>query len=250
LKRSDYPRAVKVGLPHCAPDGPGRLGAQESAHAGFSLLELVVALTMIGLIAAAAFGGLRLGTRAWESGDRKTNAVAQSRLAQGFLRRQIAAAYPLVLESELAEKQVAFRGLPERVTFIASLAAHLGRGGLYRLTLGFVEEGDTGRLIMRRRLHQPDWDFFEDAQEQDTTTVLVGGIERAVFSYFGRSRPGGQASWHDTWQDRTVLPLLVRLDVTYADRRRAEWPQLIIAPMIDMDAGCVFDTVARKCRNR
>jgi prepilin-type N-terminal cleavage/methylation domain-containing protein len=37
-----------------------------AADAGLTLLELLVAITLLGLLMAALFGGLRLGARAWE----------------------------------------------------------------------------------------------------------------------------------------------------------------------------------------
>ncbi len=230
------PRLNKAARRRCIRDVRHCPALQEMVQPGFTLLELIVALTLVGLIAAAAFGGLKLGTRAWESGNAKTDAMSQTRLTQGFLRREIAAAYPLLVETENAEKRVAFYGLKERMTFIAPLAAHLGRGGLYRLTLGFVEEGGSGRLVMHRRLYRPDQDFFADAEEHGPATVLIDGIERTAFSYFGPARPGEEALWHETWQDMTVLPLLVRLEVVYVDQRRASWPEFIIAPMIDLEA--------------
>ena len=36
-------------------------------NAGFTLVELLVAITLLALVSAALFGGLRFGARAWES---------------------------------------------------------------------------------------------------------------------------------------------------------------------------------------
>lgn len=42
---------------------------------GFTLLELLIAITLLGLIATMAFSGFRLGTRAWEVADERDHEV-------------------------------------------------------------------------------------------------------------------------------------------------------------------------------
>jgi prepilin-type N-terminal cleavage/methylation domain-containing protein len=44
-------------------------GDRRATEHGFTLLELLVAITLLGLLMAALFGGLRLGARVWETAD-------------------------------------------------------------------------------------------------------------------------------------------------------------------------------------
>ena len=57
---------------------------------GFTLLELLIAMTLLGLIVTMAFSGLRLGTRAWEAADARDHDVY---LVQQMLRTRLGAAY-------------------------------------------------------------------------------------------------------------------------------------------------------------
>lgn len=59
--------------------------------AGFTLLELLLSLTILGVMMAILFGGLRVGVRAWEKGE--ANVAAQQRYRQVLsqLQRQMAA---------------------------------------------------------------------------------------------------------------------------------------------------------------
>ena len=45
-----------------------RRAGQAAAH-GFTLLELLAAIMLLGLLMAVLFGGLRLGARVWETAD-------------------------------------------------------------------------------------------------------------------------------------------------------------------------------------
>ena len=47
-----------------------------SRSAGFTLLELIIAIALVGLVAVALAGGIRLGARVWEAGDARAERVA------------------------------------------------------------------------------------------------------------------------------------------------------------------------------
>ena len=57
--------------------------------AGFTLVELLVAMTLIGLISVALFGGLRFGARAWEAGNERAESFSQLEVVQSLLRREL-----------------------------------------------------------------------------------------------------------------------------------------------------------------
>ena len=62
------------------------------AGQGFTLLELLVAITLLGLLMAALLGGLRLGARVWETGEDRLDASARIQVVQDFLRQRLAEA--------------------------------------------------------------------------------------------------------------------------------------------------------------
>ncbi|MGZ8995206.1 MAG: prepilin-type N-terminal cleavage/methylation domain-containing protein [Rhodospirillales bacterium] len=64
--------------------------AARSSEAGFTLLELLAALTVLAVLMAMMFGGLRFGARVWESGDEGLRGLSELQTAAGFIRRQIA----------------------------------------------------------------------------------------------------------------------------------------------------------------
>ena len=62
----------------------------ERRQQGFTLLELVVAITLMGLVLVVLYSGLRLGLNGWDSGERRAEASNRLRSVQEFLRRQLA----------------------------------------------------------------------------------------------------------------------------------------------------------------
>ena len=61
---------------------------------GFTLLELLISLTIIGLILVIIFGALRIGVRAWEKGERDVESHQRRRVVLGLVKRQFASTYP------------------------------------------------------------------------------------------------------------------------------------------------------------
>jgi len=191
------------------------------AH-GFTLVELLVAITLFSVLATILFGALRFGTRAAEQGTARLEWTEEVAVVANFLRSQIAGAEPLEKDED-GKKSVAFEGQPSSVEFVALPPAHLAAGGWHTLDVGLEQEGGRGRLVLTWRLVRPD------AGEPDAPrrTVLLDGVKSVAFGYFGATAAGEDPQWHDHWEDAISLPLLLRLSVEYDNGRHT--PDLIVA---------------------
>ena len=195
-------------------------------------MELLVAITLLGLMVTLIFAGLRFGTRAWEAADERIDTSSELQVVQSFMRRQLGRAYPLDVTDPGAEARIAFEGTPEAVTFATLMPAHLGLGGFYWLSIHAERSGGGGRLVASWRLFEPEPDEFADEAEAETT-VLVDRISGVEFSYFGPADQGQTRVWHDRWEDAESLPSLVRVRVEFPEDDGRSWPELIAAPMLN-----------------
>lgn len=211
-------------------------------EAGFTLLELLVAMTLLGLLALLLSGGLGFGTRAWERGEAAAASAEELRLVQGFLRRTIGEAYPHYV-TEDGGGRVDFEGQARELRFLAPLPAALGPGARSRIKLRLEErEGELQLVAALRPELAPEG---VPAVEE----VLLRRVRSLDFAYFGSQRPDSAPRWNDEWREQVEMPKLVRVRVAFADGRR-EWPELVVAPAIAADVGCVFDPLTRRCRGR
>jgi len=220
--------------------------------AGFTLLELLVALLLLGLISTMALGGVRLGARTWEVVTAKAGENGRAQMVRGFLVRELAQAAPaFFVNDRTGERRLAYEGDRQSLVFVAPLAPHFGLGGYQRLELSMVDEDPAAgmRLILkRRRFHRADG---PDApgEEEDEIHLLLDGIAEAALAYRESGR-GETAVWSDDWRGRDELPALVRLRVTFTDGRRAVWPDLLVAGRITTSPGCMPAERGSGCRNR
>jgi general secretion pathway protein J len=215
--------------------------------AGFTLVELMLALVLMAGMAAILFGSLSLAARSWDGGEAKVLQVSDMRAAQTYLRAQIAAQYPARLW-KASDLPLLFAGERNEMRYAAALPARVAEGGVFYFRLAVVRTGEKSQLIQERTipdlaaLQQPE---FRDAER----SVLADGIAELAIGYFGRDAEGSdvdEPTWRDRWDDRQRLPLLVRIDVKPA--KGAAWPTLVVEPRRSPEASCpAWDERAGLC---
>lgn len=224
-----------------------RRSAPRRRLCGFTLLELVVALTLLALMSAVLFGALGFAGRSWEGGEAKAEASGSMRLAEGFLRGQLEAMHPLRMR-KVVEFPLLFAGEREEMRFAAPLPARISGGGIWYYRLVLVRDGDRSRLTLERTI--PDVDAAAPPEfDAADRSILAEDIKELRIGYYGRD-PGAAATmaptWRERWDDRQRLPLLLRIDVVPA--RGLPWPPLLVAPRQAPESGCrQWDAGGERC---
>jgi general secretion pathway protein J len=211
---------------------------------GFTLLELLVAMTLLALLLSAAYGGLRTGSRAWTTGEARAEQNERLRVVQSFIRRQVSQTYPLIWTHQ-GKRTLWFRGSPTTLDFAAVLASRALDDGLAFLRLEFKEGKKGLDLTLSCKLANGDdlQKAFEvkAPDECRRVRVLVSGLSEGHFDYWGR--PTGPSSvnqreprWTEKWNSRESLPRLIRVSFT-ADKKQGLWPQMLIPILAQVTPG-------------
>ena len=214
------------------------------ASGGFTLLETVVALTLLAVMLAMLFGGLRTGIRAWDAGSSRGDRAEQVLLAAAFLRKDLTAAFPWRFKDPLVVK-LAFHGEPGAVRFVSMRPAEIGGGGLAFVSFAF-EPGQGaagGRLVMRRAFAASEATDFTSVDGADGFTLLEG-VSSARFSYFGSENDVAPPSWNDKWEYTQRIPTHVRLELSLGETKL---PDLVVALRLGEEAGCYESSFQRIC---
>ena len=209
------------------------------AQAGYSLVELLVVLALVGLIAMAISGGIRFGVRVWERTETLVEGDELARGGQTMLRALFSHLYPRQRTSDDRADEDAFSGERSRVAFVAVMPPSFNVNGLARVVL--TAEGDANAMALVV-VYQG-----ERGPSNTQKLKLFAGAKEIAFAFAEPS--DGAVVWKDTWLEKTTMPALIRVRVTFSADARATWPDLIVRPLLDRDASCIFDPVSFDCRN-
>lgn len=191
---------------------------------GFTLAEMLVALSVAALLVTLAYGSVRIGIRSWEAADARSNLADAQRISWLYLHQVLSDARP-VGDPRSAQGKPLFSGSPDQITFAADMPSYLNLGGLYVLHLG---RNDKGQVELTRTL------FAEYRQTQLESrvqkAVIVEEPADVKIRYFGQLDESNEARWHAEWRNQLGLPALIRVDISLSDN--THWPSLIAHPRI------------------
>ncbi len=200
---------------------------------GFTLLELLISITLLGLILVLLFGGLRLSVRSWDAVQRQVDTVNTVRSVESFLRREMNSAHPYRWKST-SMQGMAFRGERDKVSFVTQLPTRIGSGGLYMVSLELQLDGNGRRMVWKYVPLNAGMQDFSALDRQAQEVILVGAelsdIEDIWLSYFGVLGAGQAPIWVERWESDTSLPSLIRIQVRMADG--GDSPDFVVAPML------------------
>lgn len=209
--------------------------SREAPHAaGFTLVELLLALTLMSMLLALAYGGLRAATRATDRGQDILEDSSRIRMAHQFVRKQLNQISPLVFEqSEDGTERTVFVGEERRIRYVAPMPGYLGFGGPQVQELAIVRGRDSLELVLSHALLQG---FEEELLYERAPIPLVGDIANARFSFLGLDETGELAGWTYTWDTPGSLPKSIALEIEFEEDVYIKWPLLTASVRVDQSA--------------
>ena len=171
---------------------------RRKGETGFTLLELLISLSIMSIILVLVLGALRIGFRAWEKGDRMVNDQREYRVALDRIKAQLSSTVVNLasLSGKTGQKSpVVFNGSEDSLSFVSSLplTPQNGRGKVF---VKYLVGGSNGRrqiLIFETPLAlAPNPDEWPDPPAERFSLVLENAAE-ITFEYLNPG-PGKRCS--------------------------------------------------------
>jgi len=183
-------------------------------QAGFTLIEMLVSITLLSLLLLALFGGVRFV----RDGQARTDAVIDGTEAMDVVRlllvRQLANEFPLSAEG--SPPRQLFTARADKLAFPILRPPAAGPAGLTLAVFDIVGEDGQFKLYYREYPFKPGGVVLV-ADEAVRSTLLLSGTEPMRFRY-----RGGTGDWQEAWSPQSPAPRLIAFS-------NPPWPLLIAA---------------------
>jgi general secretion pathway protein J len=190
---------------------------------GFTLLEVMIALAIVGALLVIAFSGLRVAVAAWHQGEARVEAHQHVRAVAHILTRALGAAYPYrATKGTSPEAVILFDATDKRLEFVTQSPPLPLQAPIAFTAVGIaLEEGDAPGLVVRER-PLPNREPFTEG----TVVMRDPSVTSLAFSFLTED-----GNWVDSWngQDAKTIPQAVqlRLGVTLNGRAQTMTPMTV-----------------------
>ncbi|MBI5632254.1 MAG: prepilin-type N-terminal cleavage/methylation domain-containing protein [Nitrospirae bacterium] len=195
---------------------------------GFTLLELLIAITLSILILVVLGAAMRLGYRSQAKGTERGELTQKVRILEDRIAWLIRGAYPYYLNKP-DEKKIFFDGRSDRAGFVTSSIDTHGTGpedfaGLKWVSIFVDSEG----LKIREKVF-----FLEDVFDNDKGKVylLDPEVKKIEFEFFEIKEDEKQGSWLSEWipGDKETIPTAVKVKmILERNGQKFEIPEMIV----------------------
>ncbi len=157
---------------------------------GFTLLELIISLTIVGAVSVMIYTALNIGARAAAHGEARSNENQRARAALALITRHLKSAYPLSLQGEEGAF-VYFFGEPTELSFISG-AGRPEVGGLEKITYFLKEHEGRRSLWVRTSAPTLPKDLLNKREgELRQESEVLPNVEEIAWEYRGGAPPPG-----------------------------------------------------------
>ena len=169
---------------------------------GFTLLELMIAITLLALIVGLITGALSMAYKTVEKGERKIENLEQKKIVFSLIESQIQSAFSSFYDDQ-GEQKSRFVGEKDSMVFASNYSIWRGAGG-NSLVRYFIKTSDQGKSILHVEEQILGTNIGYEAR-------LTKDFDTITFEYYMENSLE-EAKWVDQWpEDEKKLPRKIRI---------------------------------------
>ncbi|TAN70870.1 MAG: prepilin-type N-terminal cleavage/methylation domain-containing protein [Methylobacter sp.] len=218
---------------------------------GFTLIEVLIAMTLLSIMVVLLFSSLTICAKSWEQGEDKIAEVNEVAVVYNFFQRHLSSATPLWndftdkdgvsaasrseigMATEPDNRAFSFQGKKQFLQFVSTFPASAARSGMQLFTIQ-LQQQDNEQVI--KVTLTPFFPVTEGEAWRTEEAVLLKHVSDFTLAYFGPDDTG-ESSWQDEWLEKEVQPQLVKINI--GTTNGVFWPEMIIDLKV---AGAVSST--------
>jgi general secretion pathway protein J len=185
-------------------------------NAGFTLVEVQIALLILLLIVAVLMGGLKLAAKSTNAAEKLVKQTSDVRIITSFIQKQITSILPLK-SLRNGKTKLLFKGQHSEVYYTGHLPEHVVNGGPWLIHLHQKKE----QLLLNYRAIDNTRSFTENINSDFATVVLLENVDDFSIEYLSKRH----GSWQSTWHKADFMPALIKIQLSQNNRL---WPDIVV----------------------
>jgi general secretion pathway protein J len=191
---------------------------------GFTLIEVMLAMTIFALMSTVLYGAFSLGHSAVEKSQRSFENNQKLRAVDELLGSYIRSAYPYRPSPQ--DGALLFAGEEGELTFVSSFSLAMGGRGMAKVRL-FWEGDEKHAGLLRLEEETPVRVLSEEGNEGleglRNGLVIREGVKEFRITYLDPQ--SDEEKWEERWdaKERTTLPRAIRLHYLTKEGREVQW---------------------------
>lgn len=211
--------------------------AESPARRAFTLLEILIAISIFSLVLTAIYSSWTAILRSTKSGLQAAATVQRSRIVVRVLEDSLGSAMSFA-QNNVYYGFVGENGNEATLSFVARLSKSFPRSGKFgdldvrRVTFALEPGPITGRqLVLRQCPLLMDW----DVDEKNHPLVLAKNVKEFQLQFWDQK----QQDWVDEWKQTNTLPRGIMVTLKLADTALSQSAQEEITRIIQLPATSV-----------
>jgi general secretion pathway protein J len=225
------------------PDAGGNplcTGYHSSRSSGFTLMEILLAMVIFGMIVSAIFASWTAISRGSKAGIQAAAEVQRSRIALRTIEEALGATRSFAADMDfyVFEGQ---SGDSSYMSFVSRLSPSFPRGGRFgdfdvrRITFSIESGSDSTRELVMR---QTPVLMEMDEDEKNHPIVLAKDVKKFDLEFYDKQ----QKEWVDEWAQTNQIPQMVKVTLqlgggSYDSPAQQEITRIVALPSITVQPG-------------
>ena len=178
---------------------------------GFTLLELLISITMLVLITGIIGWSLNSAQRALEKGEKKIHDLERMKASFAVIESQIRSLFPYQFDDDEGQKQLFFSGSKDKLMFASNYSLWRGTKGNTLVTYDVITN-DAGKQFLK---------ITEQVVgvEEKNETILLEDCSGINFEYLLKNALE-EGKWLEEWPaDENGLPQKIRINIARDEKK-------------------------------
>ena len=198
---------------------------------GFTLLELLISITMLALITGIMGWTLSMAHRTLEKGERKIHYLERVKVSFSLVESQIQSLFPYQYDDE-GEKKLFFSGGKDKLMFSSNYSLWRGTRGNTFVTYD-IQTNEKGKQFLR---------ITEQiiGLEAKNETILFDDCTSINFEYFLKNA-FEEGKWVEEWPaDEKGLPDKIKINIAHNTKKIALMVNSLVKPTTALSSVAIF----------